>query len=128
MAEGCSWAAGKHLATLLRGAAFVRPGKGFAAISQGKIVGFCTFLEQDYYPENRYSPWISSIFVDESARRRRLSGQMVEAVIAHARKMGFRRVYIPSDMLGFYEAYGFEKIDTRVNYEGEADFIFARDI
>lgn len=75
-----------------------------------------------------HSPWISSIFVDESARRRRLSGQMVEAVIDHARTMGFRRVYIPSDMLGFYEAYGFEKIDTLVNYEAETDFIFARDI
>ena len=53
---------------------------------------------------------------------------MVEAAIDHARKMEFRRVYIPSDMLGFYEAYGFEKIDTLVNYGGETDFIFARDI
>ena len=127
-AETCSWAAGKHLAALLRDAAFA-PWEGvFAAISQGKIVGFCTFLERDYYPENRYSPWISSIFVDESARGHRLSGQMVEAVIDHARKMGFRRVYIPSNMLGFYEAYGFEKIDTLVNYGGEIDLIFARDI
>ncbi len=75
-----------------------------------------------------HSPWISSIFVDESARGRRLSGQMVAVVIDHARKMGFRRVYIPSNMLGFYEAYGFEKIDTLVNYGGEIDFIFARDI
>ena len=38
------------------------------------------------------------------------------------------KVYIPSDMLGFYEAYGFEKINTPVNYGGETDFIFARDI
>ena len=48
---------------------------------------------------------------------------MVEAAIDHARKMGFRRVYIPSDMLGFYEAYGFEKINTPVT-TGEKQTLF----
>ena len=64
--KGCSWIAGMHLAELMEENAFTDWESVFAAISEDKIVGFCTFLKTDYYPENRYSPWISSIFVDEA--------------------------------------------------------------
>ena len=64
-ANNCPWNVGKHLAKLLEQDEF-RDFEGvFIALSGNKIIGFCTFLETDYYPENRYFPWISSIFVDE---------------------------------------------------------------
>lgn len=127
-AENCTWVAGKHLAMLMRENRFSEWESVFAAIENGQIIGYCTFLKTDYYPENRYSPWISSIFVDEAYRGRRISGQMIEAVIEYARSMGFARVYIPSDLKGFYEKYGFAKIDELVNYGGDIDDIFAKEI
>ncbi len=127
-AENCSWIAGKHISGMLRENRFFEWESIFAAVLEGNIVGYCTFLKTDYYPENRYSPWISSIFVDEGHRGARISGQMIEAVIEYAREQGFKRVYIPSDMVGFYEKYGFTKIDELTNYGGDVDNIFARDI
>ena len=127
-AENCSWIAGKHLAEMLRNNSFRKWESVFAAFHDNEIIGFCTFLETDYYPENRYSPWISTVFVDENYRGNRLSQKMIEAVIEYARGQGFRTVYIPSDMTGFYEKYGFEKIDTLINYGGDTDKIFARNI
>lgn len=126
--ENCSWIAGKHLAHLMKENAFTEWESVFAAVSEDKIVGFCTFMKTDYYPENRYSPWISSIFVGEEHRGCRISGKMIEAVIAYAKEQGFSRVYIPSDMAGFYEKYGFEKIDELKNYGGDTDNIFAKEI
>ena len=127
-AENCSWIAGKHFADMLRGNRFSDWEAAFAAVEDGKVVGYCTFLKEDYYPENRYWPWISSIFVDESARGRRVSHRMIDAAIGYARSRGFSKVYIPSDMEGFYEKCGFAPIDALVNYGGDTDKVFMKEI
>ncbi len=85
-------------------------------------------MKTDYYPENRYSPWISTLFVDETKRGNRVSRKIIEAVIEHAKSKQFSKVYIPSDMTGFYEQYGFEKIDELKNYGGDIDNIFMKEI
>lgn len=127
-AERCSWIAGKHFADMLRENRFSDWEAAFAAVEDERIVGFCTFLKNDYYPENRYWPWISSIFVDEAARGRRVSHRMIEAAEDYARTKGFDKVYIPSDMEGFYEKCGYVPIDTLVNYGGDTDTIFMKEI
>lgn len=127
-AESCSWIAGPHLAGMLRENRFTGWEAVFAAMQDDEIIGYCTFLQTDYYPENRYWPWISSIFVDEKHRGQGVCGMLIEAAIDYARSCGFKTVYIPSDMTGFYERYGFRKIDELTNYGGDVDNVFARDI
>ncbi|WP_166543110.1 GNAT family N-acetyltransferase [Acutalibacter sp. 1XD8-36] len=127
-ARSCPWVAGEHLADLMRDGAFTEWESVFAALDGGKIVGFCTLMETDYYPENRYSPWISTVFVDESFRGRGICGKLVEAACGYAGEAGFHRAFIPSDIIGLYERYGFQQIDKLENYGGELDNIFARDI
>lgn len=127
-ADGCGWEAGPHLAGMLRENRFNSWEAVFAAVASESIIGFCTLLETDYYPENRYSPWISSVFVDKAFRGQRICGQLIAQAADYARDCGFTTVHIPSDMTGFYERYGFRKIDTLVNYAGDTDNVFAREI
>lgn len=127
-ARNCSWTAGPHLASMLEEDAFADWESAFAAIIDGQIIGFCTFMKTDYYPDNRYFPWISTIFVEEGYRGKHISQHMIEAVIKYAKDCRFSRVYIPSDMTGFYEKYGFVKIDELENYEGYVDNIFMKEI
>ena len=127
-AAACPWEAGPHLARMMQEGAFAAREAVFAALAGGSVVGFCTLMEKDYYPENRYSPWISTVFVDEAFRGRGVCGLLVEGAAEYAREQGFRRVYIPSEHTGLYERYGFAKIDELENYGGDVDSIFARDI
>ena len=127
-AETCSWIAGKHLAKLLREGCFSDWECAFAAMNGDAVIGYCTFLKTDYYPDNRYFPWISSMFVDEAHRGKGICGKLIEAAEAYAKAHGFSTVYIPSDMTGFYERYGYEKIGTLENYGGDIDNIFAKTI
>ncbi len=128
-ARNCSWeGAGAHLAEMMRENRFSDWEAVFAAVNRDNIIGFCTFLKTDYYPENRYSPWISTVFVDEAARGKHISHAMIEAAIRYAKENGFKTVYIPSDMEGFYEKCGFKKIDELENYSGEIDNIYSRNI
>lgn len=127
-AENCSWIAGGHFAGMLRENRFSDWEAAFAAVEDGRIIGYCTFLKTDYYPDNRWWPWISSIFVDEKARGRRVSHRMIEAAEQYARSQGFSKVYIPSDMIGFYEKCGYAPLGKLVNYGGDTDVIFAKEI
>ena len=127
-AENCSWVAGKHFAQLLRENRFTDWEAAFAAVEDGEVIGYCTFLKEDYYPENRYSPWISSLFVDEVFRGRGIAGKLIKAAEEYAKANGFIIVYIPSDMSGFYEKYGYEKIDSLINYGGDTDDIFRKEL
>lgn len=61
-------------------------------------------------------------------RGKRLSHQMIETVIGYAKEIGFSKVYIPSNMIGFYEKCGFEPIDTLTNYGGDNDTIFMKEL
>lgn len=127
-AENCSWTVSRHIAGMLRENRFSDWEAFFIATDNDKIIGYCSFLKEDYYPENRYFPWISSVFVDESARGKRVSHKMIETVIAYAKEKNFLKVYIPSDMKGFYEKCGFTPIDSLKSYGGDMDTIFMREI
>lgn len=128
-AEACSWdGVGRHLAGMLENGAFTDWESAFAAVVEGNVVGFCTFMKADYYPDNRYSPWISSIFVDEKHRGSRISEKLIQAAIEYAKSLGFSRVYIPSDITGLYEKYGFVRIDELENYGGGIDHVFMKEI
>ena len=125
-AETCSFVAGKHLANMMTNSKFSDWESVFAAISDEGVLGFCTLLKEDYFPENRYSPWISTLFVDEKARGNRISERLVEAAAQYAKDCSFEKVYIPSDIKGLYEKYGFAPIDQLRNYEGHFDTVFMK--
>lgn len=127
--QKCSWeVVGKHLAEMMREKCFTDWEAVFAAVESEKIIGFCTFMKTDYYPENRYLPWISTIFVDKQHRGHHVSHAMINAAVQYAKELGFKTVYIPSNMVDFYEKCGFAKIDELKNYAGEFDSIFLKEI
>ena len=51
---------------------------------------------------------------------------MIEAAEQHAKENGFAKVYIPSDIKGLYEKYGFKGIDELKNYKGHFDTAFMK--
>ena len=130
IAEACirnsSWVGGKRLADMIINNDFSEWETVFIAIADNQIIGFCTILKEDYYPENRYSPWISNVFVDEKYRGNRISERLIDFAVRYAKEHGFDKVYIPTDIIGLYEKFGFTKIDELKNYEGHIDSIFMR--
>lgn len=66
------------------------------------------------------------MFVQEDFRGNRISQLLIDFAADYAKKVGFTRVYIPSGIIGLYEKYGFQKIDTLMNYGGDLDSVFTR--
>ena len=83
----------------------------FAAEENGKIIGMASLMKTDYYPLPDIYPWVSCIFVSEEARGHRISGMLIDYVNSYAKALGFTKTYIPTELTGLYEKYGYFKED-----------------
>ena len=52
-------------------------------------------------------PWISTLFVSEEYRGRRISETLIGFANAYTKEIGFERTYIPTGHIGLYEKYGY---------------------
>ena len=100
----------------------------FAAVDGERVVGMVTLLQTDYYPLPEIYPWVSTLFVTEEYRGRRISQQLIDHAGAYAKQLGFARTYIPSTYTGLYEKYGYRYVRDIVNYGGETDRLYVKEM
>ena len=127
--ENCSWLEVKdHAAKTLREWKFEDWETPFAALDNDHIVGMATIMKSDYYPLPEIFPWISTVFVSEEYRGRRISGKLIDFANRYAKEAGFDRTYIPSEHTGLYEKYGYRYVKDIVNYGNGIDRLYVREI
>ena len=125
--ENCSWYEVRdHIAAVLRSWAFTDWETMFAAVEDGRIVGMASAAKTDYYPLPDVCPWVSSVFVSEEYRGRKISGELIEYANRYLKALGFDRSYIPSEFFGLYERYGYTYLKDIVNYGGGTDHLFVK--
>ena len=73
-------------------------------------------------------PWVTCIFVTERARGRRISGQLIDHANRYAKELGFTKTYIPTEYTGLYEHYGYRYLRGIVNYGGETDRLYFKEL
>ena len=100
----------------------------FVAMVNGQIVGMVTIMKSDYYPLPEVFPWISTLFVSETFRGNRISGKLIDFANEYAKDIGFNRTYIPTGHIGLYEKYGYFYIKDIVNYGGDTDRLYAKEL
>ena len=100
----------------------------FVAMADGRIAGMVTVMKTDYYPLPEIYPWISTLFVSEEYRGKRISEKLIDFANSYAKDLGFDKTYIPSSHVGLYEKYGYSYIKDIVNYGGDVDRLYAKEL
>ena len=127
--ENFSWEEVKeHTLSNLRQWVFTDWETMFVALVDGQIVGMVSLFKTDYYPLPEIFPWVSSLFVTEKYRGRRISETLIDFANEYAKTLGFTRTYIPTDHVGLYEKYGYRYLRDIVNYGGGTDRLYCKDL
>ena len=127
--ETCSWTEVRdHVAQMIRDWAFEDWETMFAAVRDGRIVGMASILKTDYYPLPEITPWVSCIFVTEEYRGQGICGELIDCANRCLKAAGFSRSYIPTGISGLYERYGYRYLRDIVNYGGEVDRLYGKDL
>ena len=127
--EHFSWEEVKeHTLHIIKNWEFEKWETPFVATVSGHIVGMVTIMKSDYYPLPEIYPWISTLFVTEEYRGNRISGKLIDFANEYAKEIGFDRTYIPTEFVGLYEKYGYCYVKNIVNYGGDTDRLYAKEL
>lgn len=118
----------EHMVRVIKNWEFEEWETPFVATVDDFIVGMVTIMKSDYYPLPKIYPWISTLFVSEKYRGRRISAKLIDFANEYAKNIGFDKTYIPSEHIGLYEKYGYSYIKDIVNYGGHADRLYVKKI
>lgn len=83
----------------------------YVLLNDQRIVGCCGLITADFISRGDLSPWICGIFVDPSERGQQLGSRLIAHAAAEAASLGFAAAYINTDHDGYYERYGWQRIE-----------------
>jgi predicted N-acetyltransferase YhbS len=76
------------------------------ALHQGRPIGTVNLVDNDDDSHRDWHPWLAGMVVDRAWRGQGVGSALVQALLAHARRLGFARVYFGTDGPGFYARLG----------------------
>ena len=124
----CSWAGGRSLYQKMCSNSFQNWERVLFAREDQEFLGFCTVVENDNMKDLTYSPFIGYVFVDEKARGKRLSEQMIRVGESYLKELGYDHVSIMSDHVGLYEKFGYTPVARARDYKDREETVFQKQL
>ncbi|MDD4309308.1 MAG: GNAT family N-acetyltransferase [Candidatus Cloacimonetes bacterium] len=97
----------------------------FYLILEGERVAGCyALLVNDLISRHDLLPWLGCLFVEPEYRGKKMGSKMLEHGLVMAGRMGFAKAYLTTDHDGYYEKYGWIRMEDGYNFQGEQGRIF----
>lgn len=81
------------------------------------LVGFISIFEHDGDERLDLKPWYATMYVKKEFRGKGYSKLLNNAILDEARKRGFSKLYLKSDLVNYYEKFGAKYIEDLNNGE-----------
>jgi predicted N-acetyltransferase YhbS len=92
-----------------------------------EIIGSYGLIENDFMVRKDLTPWLCALYVEESERRRSLCGELLAHGLKEAAKLGFAKVYLCTDHIGYYERYGWNLSGMEESEFGGETRVYVKD-
>lgn len=86
----------------------------------GPIIAGCGIIENDFHDRPDLAPNLCALYVEEEYRHRGLARHLLDHARAETSAMGHQRLYLVTDLVGFYEKCGWEYLGDARELEGGA--------
>ena len=96
--------------------------------NNSKIVGCFGLIVNDFNSRQDLWPWIAALYVEESERGQSLGGMMLAHGITESRRLGFNKLYLTTDHIGYYEKFGFAYLGQCYSHDGEPGRLYEIDV
>lgn len=86
-------------------------------VDDKNLIGFISLLKYDGDERCDLSPWYATMYVKKEYRGNGYSKVLNDAILRKAKKLGYKKVYLKSDLVNYYEKFGAIYIDRLKNGE-----------
>lgn len=76
------------------------------ALADEQVLGVVNLVDNDDDDHPEWHPWLAGMVVAEAWRGQGIGSALVRALLDHARRLGYPRVYFGTDGPGFYTRLG----------------------
>ena len=81
------------------------------------LVGFISLFKYDGEERKDLTPWYATMYVKKEYRGKGYSKLLNDSLIDEARKLGYKKLYLKSYLVDYYEKFGAQYIETLNNGE-----------
>ena len=75
-------------------------------LDENCLVGFISIFPTDGDEYRELTPWYATMYVKREYRGLGYSKLLNDAILEEARKRGFKKIYLKSELKGYYEKFG----------------------
>lgn len=91
-----------------------------------RIVGCYGLIINDFISRHDLYPWFSSLFIEPEHRGKRLSERLLAHAAQQAANMGYKQLYLTTDLDGFYEKSGWQRMADGISVTGAPTRIYCK--
>jgi GNAT superfamily N-acetyltransferase len=91
----------------------------YLLLKNGSPIGCYGLVTNDFISRHDLFPWFAALYVAEDERGQALGGLLLEHGIKEAALAGFSTLYLTTDHDGYYEKYGWARIEDGYDRDGE---------
>ncbi len=86
-------------------------------INNNILIGFISLFKYDGNERNDLTPWYATMYVKKEYRHKGYSKILNNELLKEAKKLGYSKVYLKSNLINYYEKFGAKYIETLNNGE-----------
>lgn len=86
-------------------------------IDNNTLLGFISLFKYDGKERKDLTPWYATMFVKGEYRSKGYSKILNEALLNHTKELGYKKIYLKSNLINYYEKFGAKYIETLNNGE-----------
>jgi len=102
--------------------------KFFLMIDDMRIIGCCGLISNDFISREDLYPWLCGLFVEENERHHGYGGQLIAHIESAAKMEMFKSLYLTTHLDGYYEKYGWVRIEDGYSLDGTQTRIYQKSI
>jgi len=86
-------------------------------LDDDKLVGFISIFPSDGEERKDLTPWYATMYVKKEYRKKGYSKLLNDSILEEARKRGYKKIYLKTDLQNYYEKFGAIYIENLKNGE-----------
>lgn len=99
----------------------------FLLLKNEKTIGCSALISNDFISRHDLYPWLACLYVDQNERGNEYGKLLIEHTVEAARQAGFSAIYLTTDHDGYYEKYGWKRIEDGIDlFTSKPTRIYAR--
>lgn len=100
----------------------------YLLLDNDNIIGCAGLITNDFISRMDLYPWLCALYIEEEYRGNNYGNFLLEKAKRDAKEGCFTHLYLSTDLVGYYEKFGFEYIGTGYHPWGESSRIYAIDL